>query len=135
VGDDYQDAAVRHLDDAELLFTQLPSRLANASHLFGLSTECSLKAIARQSNPEAIFRGRKGHIPDLFTELLHIAPSSVGNAQLAMYIKGLAPLFSSWRVEQRYAPRSEFYIDVVSQQQIGAQNSKKLMVNFLAGLL
>ncbi|MDD2711989.1 MAG: hypothetical protein PHU77_03640 [Simplicispira sp.] len=135
MGDDYLDAAVRHLADAELLFTQLPSRLANASHLFGLSAECSLKAIACQSKPGAAFRGSKGHIPKLFAELLNVAPGIAGNTQLAMHINGLEPSFTDWKVEQRYAPQATFDAQVVCRQQSGAQNAKRLMTNVLAGLI
>lgn len=77
--DDYQDASNRHLHDAESLFAQIPKRLANASHLFGLSAECSLKAIARKFDPSAKFNGSKGHLPGLFSELQNVSPKIGSN--------------------------------------------------------
>lgn len=40
---DFRDAAERHWEDAEHLMNN--DRLANADHLYGLSAECSLKAV------------------------------------------------------------------------------------------
>ena len=134
MGDDYQDAAERHLQDANVLLGQSPPRLANASHLFGISAECSLKVIARRFKPGARFFGPKGHIPELFAELLHVAPSIAGNAELASQIEGLAPMFADWKVEQRYTLQTTFEAQVVGQQQCGAQKAKMLMNNVLAGL-
>lgn len=41
---DFADAHRRHWGDAELLFRS--RRLGNADHLYGLSAECGLKAVA-----------------------------------------------------------------------------------------
>ncbi len=133
--DDYQDAAKRHLDDAGLLFAHSPPRLANASHLFGISAECSLKAIARQFNLSASFYGRKGHIPLLFTELCNVAPTLAGNAALAGQIAGLKLHFSSWEVNQRYESQSTFVPAIVLQEQKGASEAYLLMNNCLLGLI
>ena len=135
MGDDYLDAAERHYQDAQLLFTQSTPRWANASHLFGISAECALKAIASQSNPEVKFFGQKGHLPALFTELLNVAPYIAGNAELAAHIEGLVPSFAHWKVEQRYAAQATFDAAVVGEQQRGAHHAQKLMTNFLAGLI
>lgn len=133
--DDFQDAAKRHLDDAELLFAHNSSRLANASHLFGISAECSLKAIARKFNPTARFSGSKGHIPSFFSELCNVAPTLAGNIVLAGQINGIQPAFSSWEVSQRYAPQADFAHPDVLLQQTGAKNAHLLMVNCLQGLI
>jgi hypothetical protein len=140
MGEDYQDAAGRHLQDANLLFDQSPPRLANASHLFGISAECSLKAIARQSNPnirswKSKNIGSNGHLPMLATELLHLAPSIEGNADLAKKIQGLAPSFADWEVGQRYHPQTTFDADAVGRQQTGAHYANLLMRNVLSGVV
>lgn len=134
MGEDYQDAAGRHFQDANLLFGQSPPRLANASHLFGISAECSFKVIVRQFNQGAKFFGGKSHIPKLFTELLNIAPSIAGNSELAEKIQTLALLFADWEVGQRYHPQTTFDADAIGRQQTGAHHANLLMSNFLAGL-
>ena len=136
--DDYRDAAKRHLDDADLLFAQNPQRLANASHLYGISAECSLKTVARKFNPSAQFRGKKGlkgHIPSLFSELLHVAPDLANNTILVAQIRRLEPHFSGWDVSQRYEPQANFVAGTVSAQKIGATEAHLLMTNCLSGLL
>lgn len=131
--DDFQDAAKRHLDDAELLFAQSSPRLANASHLFGISAECSLKAIARKFNPTANFSRGKGHIPLLFTELCNVAPTLAGNAALEGQISGVRLHFVSWKVNQRYESQSTFVPAIVLQEQKGASEAYLLMKNCLLG--
>ncbi len=133
--DDYQDAAKRHLDDAGLLYAHSSPRLANASHLFGISTECSLKAIARKFNPNANFSGNKGHIPLLFSELCNVAPTLAGNTALAGQIAGLSPRFASWKIHQRYESQSTFVPAIVLQEQKGATEAHLLMNNCLLGLI
>lgn len=135
--DDFQDAAKRHLDDAELLFEQSSPRLANASHLFGISAECSLKAIARHLDPHMKFTGgkKRGHIPALFAELCHVGSGVGGNAALALQIAGLQPAFFIWEVSQRYAPQADFAPPKVVQEQAGAKKAHLLMMNCLQGLI
>ena len=133
--DDYRDAAKRHLDDANLLFAQNPQRLANASHLYGISAECSLKAVARKFEPNAQFYGKKGHVPLLFSELANVAPGLAGNATLVAQIHLLKPRFSGWNVSQRYASQSDFIAGTVSGQKTGAADAQLLMTNCLSGLI
>ena len=132
--DDYQDASKRHLGDGELLLSQTPPHLANASHLFGVSAECSLKAIARTSNPAAQFGGAKGHLPKLFAELNNVAPAIAGNSTLAGSISSIQACFPSWQVEQRYHAQVGFVATTVEQEQTGARNAHLLMNNHLQGL-
>lgn len=132
--DDYRDAAKRHLDDANSLFAQNPQRLANASHLYGISAECALKAVARKFNPNAQFH-RKGHFPSLFSELANVAPGLAGNATLVAQIRHLEPSFSGWNVSQRYASQTDFVACTVSNQKTGATDAHLLMTNCLSGPL
>lgn len=133
--EDYQDAANRHLDDAQLLFAHSSPRLANASHLFGISAECSLKAMARKFNPSAKFIGNKGHLPLLFSELSNVASALAGNAVLASQIAEVSRYFSSWEVSQRYESQSTFVASVVLLEQKGASDAHLLMTNCLSGLI
>ena len=133
--EDFNDSAIRHLQDAELLFGQNPQRLANASHLFGVSAECSLKAIAKHLVPTARFGGRNGHIPALFSELQHVSPAIAGNASLASKIAGLQQNFASWQVSERYASQGTYATNRVSQEQIGAKAANLLRQNCLGGLV
>ena len=133
--DNFENASARHFYDATLLFTQTPYRVANASHLFGVSAECALKAIAKNSNPTANFRGRNGHIPQLFVELIHIAPGISGNTALVSGIDSIKSYFLSWKVEQRYHSEASFIEATVAQQQIGANQAQLLMSNHLQGLI
>lgn len=132
--DDFEDAAQRHLVDAQVLFAQTPPRLAGASHLFGLSAECALKAIARKCNPNASFRGTKGHLPKLLDELLNVAPTLTRNPQLVQQINRLKPDWSAWEVSQRYHAQSTFVAATVAQQEQGAKQAHLLMNNYLSGL-
>lgn len=137
--EDFQDAAKRHLDDAELLLAQSPPRLANASHLFGISAECSLKAIGTNSKKPGVsfnpFDG--GHIGSrLFAELSNVTKlGASGNLVLKLDTLESANYFSSWSVNQRYAPQTAFVHATVLQQQTGAKSAFLLMTNCLLGLI
>ena len=135
--EDFNDSAIRHLQDAELLFGQNPQRLANASHLFGVSAECSLKAVAKHLVPTARFGGRGGlgHIPALFAELQNVSPAIAGNATLASRIGGLQQHFASWQVGERYVAQGTFAANRVLQEQAGAKAAHLLMQNCLGGLI
>lgn len=133
--DDFEDSSKRHLIDAEVLFAQTPQRLANASHLFGISAECSLKRIAKKYQPHAKFNGRKGHIPDLFAELINIAPGIGANAVLITKIAAIEPQFASWNVSQRYAVQTNFLAGIVALERAGANDAHLLMTNCLQGLI
>ena len=133
--DDYNDSAARHLYDADVLLGQTPQRLANASHLFGVSAECALKAIARQFHPNVRLGGRDGHIPNLFTELLNVSPAIAGNAALARSIGALQSNFASWQISERYVSQGAFAANRVLQEQAGAKAAHLLMQNCLGGLI
>lgn len=133
--DDYKDAATRHLHDAQLLFAQTPVRLANASHLYGVSAECSLKAIAVQTHPGARFSGKTGHLPDLFTELLNVANTLAGNVELATSITAIRANFDQWALSQRYQNQGLFDATKVTQEKLGAEQAYALMNNHLQGLI
>lgn len=133
--DDFEDASKRHLADAEMLFAQAPQRLANASHLFGISAECSLKSIAKKLKPNTRFGGRTGHIPDLFAELMNVAPAIGTNADLVTKIAAIEPYFAHWQVAQRYVSQTNFLAGTVALEKAGANDAHLLMTNCLQGLI
>jgi len=113
---DYRDAADRHWDDAEHLFSA--SRFANADHLYGLSAECTLKAVmlglgmrlrpdGRPEDPYAV------HIDKLWDEFLFFVERKGGDRYAERLRLGANP-FSDWNVAQRYHHRSEFTKEKVS---------------------
>ena len=136
--DDFQDAAKRHLDDAELLLAHSPPRLANASHLFGISAECSLKAIGSTKKLGMSFNpSNAGHIGSkLFAELRNVTDMGAnGNLVLKLDTLESGSYFSAWSISQRYLPQGTFVDATVLQQQSGAKNAHLLMTNFLSGLI
>jgi hypothetical protein len=136
--DDFQDASIRHLRDAELLLSQTPKRLANASHLLGLSAECSLKTIVKGCHPAAKFgTGKKsyGHFPGLFVELENLSTSTGMNASLVNHIAAIELQFQGWNVGQRYHAQDSFVLVTVNREHQGASDCHRLMVNFLEGLV
>ena len=101
--DDYADAHNRHWRDAEHLFT-CPA-WANADHLYGLSAECSLKAvIVAEGRP--IHPTYKLHVDKLWPAFVSFAQGRAGAAYLSMLPSGTP--FKNWNVGQRYAHQSQF---------------------------
>jgi hypothetical protein len=101
---DFRDAAVRHFVDGDELTKS--QRHANADQLYGLSAECSLKAVmvglgmetTKKGSPQD--RAHKVHMPELW-----MAFQSFAEGRLASrYLEPLAHLnpFNDWGVEQRY---------------------------------
>ena len=136
--DDFQDAARRHLHDAELLFAQSSPRLANASHLFGISAECSLKAIGVNKKLGNLFNPKDGgHIgSNLFAELRNVIDMGAsGDLALKLDTLESGHYFSAWSVSQRYTNQTTFAYATVLHQQLGAKNAHLLMTNFLSGLI
>lgn len=100
----YRDAAVRHYLDGDTLRSGL--RHPNADQLYGLSAECSLKAVMVGLGMQITKKGaprdhaHKVHMPELW-----MAFQSFAEGRLASrYLEPLAHLnpFDDWRVDQRY---------------------------------
>lgn len=111
---DYYDAAQRHWDDANHLLGN--NRLPNADQLFGLSAECSLKAIMLplgmpMKNGRPADSKKHGHINVLWDEFITFA-SGKGQAHYAAAL-GVTNPFSNWDVGQRYEHGS-----VISKQSV-----------------
>jgi hypothetical protein len=118
--EDYADAAERHFDDAKLLHTQVPSRLANASHLYGFAAECALKSMIRKTAPNAAFYGQKGHFPLLLTEFQNHSIAN-NNADLVRSVKQAAIGLDKWSINQRYNEQSTFVAQIVDAEAVSAQ--------------
>jgi hypothetical protein len=124
--EDYPNAAMRHLRDANQLHDL--QRFANASHLYGFAAECALKAIAQRAFKPAQQRSIHGHIPAVFSELATL--NKCGQDQyLSKAVARVQPFFSYWAVCQRYAPEgaTAFAPKTVGEQRDGAHHACKLM--------
>lgn len=109
----YKDSARRHVNDAEYLWISgSVSRLPNASQLYGISAECSLKAIliglGLPAKPDGGVVDHKtyGHVNKLWNEFATYAAGQLGGRYAGMLASGIggALPFSSWDVSHRYAP-------------------------------
>jgi hypothetical protein len=105
---DFRDASERHFDDAEALRSL--QRIANADHLYGVSAECSLKAVmvalgmATKPDGAPEDRGHKVHMPELWAAFQSFAEGCLAS-------RYMEPLdhrnpFADWFIDQRYAVRS-----------------------------
>ena len=133
--EDYADAAQRHFDDAKLLHTQVPSRLANASHLYGFSAECALKSImlGRKQAGKAL----KIHLPSLFDEFQNHSIAK-NNVDLVQRVKKCAIGLSNWKVEQRYYKQTDetvFNVQTVNDEAEAARKFLKLRKQYMRGII
>jgi hypothetical protein len=106
---DYQKAARRHYDDAELLYDN--SRWANADQLYGIAVECILKAImvglgAPVNSATGDLTKHKKHLPQIWREFDSFAKGRSG-AKYAGLLPSTKP-FDNWAIEQRYSDGSVF---------------------------
>lgn len=104
----FRDASARHFEDAEMLLAQ--TREANADHLFGLSAECSLKAVmlalgmAVSTDGVPADRAHKVHMPELWAAFQSFAEGRLASRYLEPLDK--TNPFSDWAVDQRYWARN-----------------------------
>ncbi|MBF0564463.1 MAG: hypothetical protein HQK89_04410 [Nitrospirae bacterium] len=103
---DFHDAAERHWKDARYLFEN--TRFANADHLFGLFTECALKAVMRGLNSSAFWQDgmpvankHRVHINELWDEFIMFA-NYRGDTRYASLLSGIPNPFMNWDISQRY---------------------------------
>lgn len=100
----YRDASNRHFIDGEILLDS--NRFPNADQLYGLASECSLKAVMVGLGMQVTNKGaprdsaHKVHMPELW-----MAFQSFAEGRLAS--RYLEPLphrnpFGDWMVDQRY---------------------------------
>ena len=129
--DDYADAAKRHFQDAKILHQQVPSRLANASHLYGFAAECAIKCIMRgNGNSGKVPKGGGGHLPLLLREFeLHSVAK--GNTALQQRVKKCAPGLNNWSIDQRYHGQATFLAQTVEAEAESAQKLLALSQHYL----
>ncbi len=125
---DFRDASSRHLLDGRLL--QAEGRLANADHLFGVSAECSLKAImiglGHPTTPGGAPQAHLDHIDVLLPKFEVLA-----NGLLDAKHVGMMPVtgtFSQWSVHHRYWSRTDarFTAANVANLAAGAQQCRNV---------
>jgi hypothetical protein len=119
---DFRDASARHFEDAELLLGH--PREANADHLFGLSAECSLKAVmlalgmAVNTDGAPADRGHKVHMPELWAAFQSFAEGRLASRYLEPLDKSNP--FSDWAVDQRYWTRAAITTSAPSRHRTAA---------------
>lgn len=130
---DYVDAAERHFASANVV---LPTHAATASHCFGISAECVLKALMSNLTPQggAINSNHLGlNLWNAFAThpSLSAYPARVTAAQA--YQAG----FDGWSVHQRYFNGADqvFGAPTVAQQQLSAQGLVGLLQQVKLGLI
>lgn len=115
-GEDFPDAAMKHLQDAEAL--QLARRSDGVAYLSGYVVECSLKSLwlclKRTQDPSALQqplpwkKGQQGHsFPHLQKEAATLA--ALADPRIAKYLStavdnALASRVQAWRPDLRYRP-------------------------------
>lgn len=127
---DFRDAADRHFEDAG--YVEGDNRSANADHLFGLSAECSLKAVMQglgmALKPDGVPQQprHKVHINKLWGEFVAFSQYRSG-AKYATLINPRVNPFSDWDVNQRYCHRTDITSDMLTRHKAGAQLTKKVL--------
>jgi len=116
-------AMKRHWQDAELMSSQDPKRLANADHLYGLAAECGLKALMEKADDPLDLENNPGH---RVKYKKHINATwahyeDFRNGLLATYALGSTNNFDNWLIDQRYAAESHFSHVRVERHMRGAR--------------
>ena len=125
---DFLDAHDRHWQDAELLVGQ--QRYANADHLYGMSAECGLKRlmmcfgmpVKTDGSPSA--PKDRNHADKTWDRFESYRSGHVAGAAYAI---GMDNPFADWKVDQRYAHRSEFDRRRVEAHRAGTENVRNLI--------
>ena len=126
MGTDFRDAAGRHRDDAEHLLAD--HRFPNADHLFGVSAECSLKAVMLalgmtvRADGAPTARQHRVHINDLWNEFGAFVGTRTGTTYQAT-ISAVTNPFTDWDVGQRYAHRAGIAEPRVQAHKAGAETA------------
>ena len=124
---DFRDASERHFEDGLLLEAQ--GRLANADHLFGVSAECSLKAVMIGLGHQPASGGWPVGYQDHINQLLSGFQSWAHGLLDAKYATHVPPVtsFSSWNVGQRYWGRHIFTTARVTSHKNASDGCRRLL--------
>jgi hypothetical protein len=94
--DNYEDAAVRHYDDAEALRKR--GRLDKAGHLIGFAAECAIKYRIETLRPGE--NSPHGHFPDILVAARKQLCRRGDYVSMYQILKG--DIFRRWHVNRRY---------------------------------
>lgn len=129
---DYRDAAERHWEDARYL--ESVSRLMTADHLYGISSECALKAIMAglgmplKENAAPALAEHRVHNPDIWNQFVAFVNTRGGIRYSAMLQRFGNP-FGGWSIHQRYNHRNDVTADEIADHKMGARESIKVMTH------
>ena len=129
----FLDASERHFGDADLLRDD--GRVANADHLYGISAECSLKAVmlalgmATRTDGVPVDRGHKVHMPELWAAFQSFAQGRLA----ARYLEPLDHQnpFADWLVDQRYWLRAAIPAAATGTHRSAALRCRESLENLL----
>lgn len=132
MSENYKEAARRHFEDAEYL--HLDSRHPNAAQLYGLSAECSIKALLVALGHSIKI---KKHIDELAISIVSIETyvnSRVGNRYSAAISS--VQCFSDWKISHRYESASAIPLNSIDKWQQSA-NDVQVMIQqaFIDGFI
>ena len=126
---DFYDSHNRHLEDAELLYSN--NRLCNADQLYGFAAECGLKRflLAMGMNVDSVTgsptdKYRK-HIHQLWP-LFRAFPNGRNGSWFLSHVSVANP-FANWLPDDRYAHRTATTLSVVTQHRTAAQTLQQVM--------
>ena len=120
---DFANAHIRHWQDAEFLF--LAGRWANADQLYGLSTECGLKAVMVADGLSVDKTGSpvgkyKKHVNTSLWDTFRTFVQGRPTGQLLHHLPQSNP-FASWSVDNRYANSVHFGQTAVASHRTAAR--------------
>lgn len=125
----FVDAMKRHWHDAEVLCGQVPKRLANADHLYGLAAECGLKALMEKADQPLDLDNsdihRNKYMRHINATWSHY--EDFRNGKLATYALSSSNPFNNWLIDQRYAAEPHFDQDRVERHRLGARTIYNLV--------
>ena len=99
VAERYEDAALRHFNDARFLATDC--RWDDAGHLIGFAAECSVKHIVQTQTKKPV---PHYHFPDLTQRIRTLGGrNALNNVRKALSRYGQPTAFDDWDVAMRYA--------------------------------
>ena len=131
---DYVDAAERLYLSAEAL--QQAAHPATASHCYGISSECVLKALMSNQQPQTAPIS-KDHLGSKLWSSFATSPALSTHPNRVTFAKQFETYFSQWSVHQRYFRRNDPAFDnaTVSSQKQGAAGLRSLLQQVQQGLI
>lgn len=137
--EDYFAAADKHFFDAELLLSQNPSRLANASHLYGVAFECAVKTIIQDNRPPSSHGSVVwGHIHEAKLKQQFIVSNAArNNALLQNQVTAALSNFANWNINQRYCANLDVQFTALrlNSEQHGAKEVIQLRDRWIQGVM